>query len=184
MTNSHDLENRYRNYFYLTDENYNEVADWILINNAEFDAYSSLHLLITNDGGEIWNAWALIDIIRSSDIPIHTYGLGQVCSSGLLIFIAGATRTVTPRTTIMSHQFSSSAVGTHTEMKNEMTENDNMIGRMEKYYKQQLDLPNGIIQTRLLGDFDAWITAEEAKRLGIATTVTECIDMSVFSTAV
>jgi ATP-dependent protease ClpP protease subunit len=34
-------------------------------------------------------AFALIDVIRGSAIPVHTIGLGVIASAGLLTFISG-----------------------------------------------------------------------------------------------
>ena len=53
-------------------------------------------------------AFALIDVMMSSRIPVKTVGLGTIASAGLLIFISGThgRRVLTPNTSILSHQFS------------------------------------------------------------------------------
>ncbi len=66
-----------------------------------------LLLMICSEGGDMSAAFALIDVMKSSNIFIKTVGLGQIASAGLLIFLAGSPgrRTLTPNTSIMSHQY-------------------------------------------------------------------------------
>jgi ATP-dependent protease ClpP protease subunit len=48
-----------------------------------------LLLMICSEGGDTAAAFALIDVMKSSRIPIKTIGLGMIASAGLLIFLAG-----------------------------------------------------------------------------------------------
>ena len=85
------------------------VIEWILHeNHVRKKKYKELLLMICSDGGHLEDAFALIDVMRSSKIPIKTVGLGSIASSGLLIFLAGTKgrRVLTPNTSILSHQFS------------------------------------------------------------------------------
>ena len=72
------------------------------------DRPENLTLIINSPGGDLNSAFALIDIMRGSRIPIHTLGIGQISSCGLLTFMAGEKghRTITPNTSILSHQYS------------------------------------------------------------------------------
>ena len=48
-----------------------------------------MKMIINSPGGEIPSAFALIDTMKGSKIPIYTYGLGEIASCGLMTFIAG-----------------------------------------------------------------------------------------------
>ena len=83
------------------------TVEWILKNSMLEDPFSILTLYINSPGGEIAAAFGLIDVMKGSPTPIRTIGIGEVCSAGLLIFIAGekGERILTPNTSILSHQF-------------------------------------------------------------------------------
>ena len=90
------------------------VIEWILHENyVRKRRLKELLVLICSDGGSLEDAFALIDVMRSSNIPIKTVGLGAVASAGLCIFIAGTPgrRVLTPNTSILSHQFSWGSAG-------------------------------------------------------------------------
>ena len=85
------------------------VIEWILHENfVNKKRRKELLLMICSEGGAVQDAFALIDVMRSSLIPVKTVGLGMIASSGLLIFLAGSAgrRVLTPNTSILSHQFS------------------------------------------------------------------------------
>ena len=70
-------------------------------------------LIINSPGGEVHSAFALIDTMKGSAIPIKTVGLGMIASCGILTFMAGTKgrRVITPNTSILSHQYSWGSVG-------------------------------------------------------------------------
>ena len=71
-----------------------------------------LTLVINSPGGSVHAAFALIDTMKGSKIPIRTVGLGLIASCGILTFMAGTKgrRVVTPNTSILSHQTQVSSV--------------------------------------------------------------------------
>ena len=66
------------------------AIEFILTQNIQTQKLKHLSLVICSEGGSIEAAFALIDIMRGSCIPIHTIGIGQIASAALMIFIAGA----------------------------------------------------------------------------------------------
>ena len=76
------------------------ICEWIFGNNFDTSDVrpNELTLVINSPGGSLHDAFALIDIMKGSQIPIRTIGLGLVASAGLLIFMAGekGKRTLTP----------------------------------------------------------------------------------------
>jgi ATP-dependent Clp protease protease subunit len=93
----------------VTAESIKPVIEWILYENFVVKKRKKeLLLMICSEGGDTAAAFALIDVMRGSAIPVKTVGLGMIASAGLMIFIAGAPgrRILTPNTSIMSHQFS------------------------------------------------------------------------------
>ena len=67
------------------------------------DSDKPIELMINSDGGEIYHALGLYDIIRQSRSPIITIGVGQVMSSAVLILASGDTRYIGKNCYLMVH---------------------------------------------------------------------------------
>ena len=74
----------------VNNENISPIVEWVLHENFVVKKKrKELLLMICSEGGDMGAAFALIDVMRSSLIPIKTVGLGMIASAGLLIFISG-----------------------------------------------------------------------------------------------
>ena len=74
----------------VDNESIKPIIEWLLHENfVNKKKRKELLLIICSDGGDMTSAFALIDVMRSSNIHIKTVGLGQIASAGLLIFLAG-----------------------------------------------------------------------------------------------
>ena len=134
-----------------------------------------LLLMVCSNGGDMGAAFALIDVMMSSQIPVKTVGLGTIASAGLLIFISGShgRRVLTPNTSILSHQFSWYNEGKAHELFATMREFELTQARMIAHYELCTGLGREEIRTNLLPPQDIWLSAQEAMALGI------CDDISV-----
>lgn len=152
------------------------VIEWILHENyVTKKKRKELLLMICSEGGDVSQAFALIDTMRSSIIPIKTVGLGQIASAGLLIFLAGSSgrRILTPNTSILSHQFSWGSDGKAHELFATMKEFDLTQKRMLQHYKDCTGLTEEEIRTALLPPHDVWLSAEEALTLKICDDISQ-----------
>jgi ATP-dependent Clp protease protease subunit len=149
------------------------LIEWILESNFQEERPELLNLLICSPGGDLNAAFAVIDTIRGSAIPIRTIGLGQIASAGLLIFAAGTKgqRILTPNTSILSHQYSWGAFGKEHELFATVREFDLTTKRMIAHYKKCTGLPEAKIRETLLPPQDIWLSAEESKKLGLCDMV-------------
>jgi ATP-dependent Clp protease protease subunit len=151
-------------------ESVRPVVEWILYENyVKKKKLKELLLMICSEGGELSTAFALIDVMRTSKIPIKTVGLGQIASCGLLIFLSGAVgrRVLTANTSIMSHQFSWGTEGKAHELFATMKEFELTQPRMVNLYKSTTGLDEETIKTVLLPAQDVYLSAEEALSYGI-----------------
>jgi ATP-dependent protease ClpP protease subunit len=66
-----------------------------------------IRIMINSPGGELHAAFALIEIMEASKIPVETIAIGQCVSAALMIFMSGTPgmRTVTRTCTAMSHTY-------------------------------------------------------------------------------
>lgn len=155
-------------------ESIKPVIEWILHENyVAKKKQKELLLMICSQGGDLSAGFALIDTMRSSNIPIKTVGLGCVASAGLLIFLAGAAgrRILTPNTSILSHQFSWNSDGKAHELFATMKEFDLTQKRMLSHYRVTTGLDDEKIRSTLLPPHDVWLSAEEALDLNICDAI-------------
>jgi len=155
-------------------ESVKPVIEWILhANYVVKKKKKELLLMICSEGGDLEPAFALIDVMQSSNIPIKTVGLGQISSSGLLIFLAGTLgrRLLTPNTSILSHQFSWGSDGKAHELFATVKEFELCQKRMLNHYKQATGLDEDKLKQCLLPPHDVWLSAEEALDFGICNSI-------------
>lgn len=160
----------------VDDENVKPVIEWILRENHVVKRKrKELLLMVCSVGGDMSNAFALIDVMRSSRIPIKTVGLGCVASAGLLIFMAGTRgrRVLTPNTSILSHQFSWYSDGKAHELFATVKEFELTQKRMVEHYKTCTGMNDEDIRRVLLPPQDVWLGADEALSHGICDHVAD-----------
>lgn len=151
------------------------VVEWIFECNFAEERPELLNLIITSPGGDLNAAFAIIDTMRGSAIPVRTIGLGQIASAGLMIFIAGdkGKRILTPNTSILSHQYSWGAFGKEHELFATVKEFDLTTKKMIQHYKKCTGLSEAKIREILLPPQDMWLSPPEAKKLGLCDEVKE-----------
>jgi ATP-dependent Clp protease protease subunit len=158
----------------ISSESVKPVIEWILHeNHVRKKKYKELLLMICSNGGNLAEAFALIDVMMSSAIPIKTVGLGSIASCGLMVFLAGTSgrRTLTPNTSILSHQFSWGNHGKAHELFATMKEFQLTEQRMIEHYKMSTGLDDDTIKEVLLPPQDVYLSAEEALRYRICDYV-------------
>ena len=155
-------------------ESLKPVIEWILAeNHVSKKKKKELLLMVCSSGGELEAAFALIDVMRSSTIPIKTVGLGQIASAGLMIFLAGAPRILTPNTSILSHQYSWGSEGKHHELWAVTKEFNLVHERMLNHYRLATGLNDIVIKEKLLPPQDVYLSAEEAVQLKICNYISD-----------
>jgi ATP-dependent Clp protease protease subunit len=153
----------------ITEENVNECIKWIVFENLE-SKEKVLTLYVNSSGGDLYQAFALIDIMRNSKHVVRTVGIGSVMSAAFLIFTSGAQgeRHIAANTGIMCHQFSGGADAKFHDLKAEMKENELLNKKMVDILKNATGLAPSRIKSKLLPASDVYLTAQEAIDLGIA----------------
>jgi ATP-dependent Clp protease protease subunit len=157
-------------------DNIKPIIEWILHENfVAKRKRKELLLMICSEGGDMSAAFALIDVMQSSNIFIKTVGLGQIASAGLLIFLAGSPgrRTLTPNTSIMSHQYAWGSDGKHHELLATIKEFELTQTRMVQHYIDCTGLDEAQIKQHLLPPHDVYLGADDALRLGICDHISQ-----------
>ena len=156
----------------IAEENVAAAIKWIIYENLS-NHNKTLTLYVNSSGGDLYQTFALIDIMRTSKLPIRTIGLGNVMSAAFLIFASGTKglRIIAPNTGIMCHQFSNNQEGKYHDIKAQVLESDNCNFRMVEILKYATGLPANTIKAKLLPASDVYFTAEELINFKVADEI-------------
>ena len=160
----------------VDDESIQPVIEYIISGNGsteDGEQLDCLNLMICSPGGEAGAAFALIDIIQGSGVPVRTIGFGQVASSGLMIFMAGeaGNRILTPNTMVLSHQYSWGNGGKEHELMATAKAYKLSSSIILNHYLKFSNLNEKDIKTYLLPASDVWLSAKEALKFGLCDVV-------------
>ena len=158
----------------VTQETMKPLIDWIIAENFNQEKKKKeLTLGICSPGGDLNACFALVDVMKGSKIPIRTIGMGMIASCGLLMFISGekGRRILTPNTSILSHQYSWGSYGKEHELFAQVKEYDLTTERIVNHYKKCTGLSEKDIRKYLLPPHDVWLSAKEAKKLGLCDKI-------------
>jgi ATP-dependent protease ClpP protease subunit len=176
VTRTDMLSNIYCLYGEVNVEEAKEITEWILYNNylPETEKPEVLTLIVNSDGGDLFAAWTIIDMMKGSGIPVHTIGTGMIASAGVFIVMSGENgyRTLSESCSIMSHQFSAgSGADKYHELKAVQKEYEYTHERLVKHIKKCTGLTKRVINKELMSASDIWLTAEEAIELNLADNI-------------
>lgn len=149
----------------------NIVAQLLYLDSR--DSEQPIYMYINSPGGSISSMYAIYDVMNYIQSPVHTVGLGSVCSAGSFILAAGekGSRKCLPNTTIMIHELSGGTQGKANDMFNEMKHIESLYEKMAKQYVKF----TGKSLARVKKDMfrDHWLNAEAALEYGLIDTIIE-----------
>jgi ATP-dependent Clp protease, protease subunit len=148
----------------IDEENINECIKWLTYENIDPKADRVLTLYVNSQGGDLYQAFGLIDMMRNSTVPVRTIGYGSVMSAGFLIVASGTQgeRYITRNCGIMCHQMSATEeMGKYHDIKATRKETDRLNQAMYDILKQSTGLDGRTIKNKLLPAHDVYMTAEE-----------------------
>jgi len=154
----------------ITAENVEACIKWIVYENLEVKE-KILTLYVNSTGGDLYQAFALIDIMQSSKHSVRTIAVGSIMSAAFLIFTSGTKgeRYIAANTGIMCHQFAGGGGDAKFhDLKAEMKENELLNQKMVNILKEATGLTPSRIKSKLLPASDVYMSAQEALDLGIA----------------
>ena len=154
----------------IDEESVKEAIKWLIYENLEKSKDKVLTIYINSCGGNLTDAFALIDIMKQSKHTIRTIGIGNVMSAAFLIFAAGdkGERYVAKNTSIMCHQFTDSMDDKYHNLKAAMKETEHLNKRMVDILTEATGLVPSKVKAKLLPPSDVYLTAEELLEYGVA----------------
>lgn len=130
-----------------------------------------ISLYINSPGGEVSACLHLIDVMKQSKIPVHTYGMGLVASCAFLTLMAGKKRFATQNTILMSHVYSTGFRGKETDIDAFNHRSVLTTKMMMSHYKKCTGKTEKYIRQHLLPSHDVWLTAKQCVTHGVIDKV-------------
>jgi ATP-dependent Clp protease protease subunit len=157
----------------INEDSISAVIKWILYENLDTAKAKALTLYINSTGGDLYQAFALIDIMRSSPHVVRTIAVGSCMSAAFLIFACGdkGERYASKNTSFMCHQFTETMEDKYHDLKATMKENDLCNQRMIDILKDATGLAPSRIKSKLLPASDVYLTAQEVVDFNVADQV-------------
>jgi ATP-dependent Clp protease protease subunit len=154
----------------IDQDNVDECIKWILFENIDRSSKKTLTLYINSTGGDLYYAFALIDVMKHSFHPIRTVGIGAVMSAAFLIFACGTKgeRYASRNASFMSHQYTDTFTGKHHDLVATMKEGEMHNAKMVEVLKEATGLTPSKIKSKLLSASDVYLSAQEVIEYGIA----------------
>jgi len=156
----------------INEDSADYIIRFILEKNSlpKDDQPDNIKIIINSDGGSLTESFAIVDIMNTTNIPIWTYGIGEVCSGGIILLMSGdkGNRYIFDNTILMTHQFSASMEGKEHELKSKEKLNRLYTNKIFKLYEKRTGMTKNIINKKLLGPTDFYMDADEAIKYGFA----------------
>lgn len=159
----------------IDEDSVGSAVKWLIYENLDTSKEKILTLYINSTGGDLYQAFGLIDVMRASPHVIRCIGIGSVMSAAFLIFASGdhGQRYAAKNTSFMCHQFSESMENKYHDLKATMKENDICNDKMVSILKDATGLAPSVIKKKLLPASDVYLTSQEVLDLSIADHILE-----------
>jgi len=154
----------------ITEDNISKAVKWILSANLNKKPKRTLKLYVNTVGGDLYESFALIDVMRNSHHHVSTIGIGAVMSAGFLIFASGkqGERYIGKNTGILNHQHSDTMESKMHDMKAQMKENNNCEQRCMQILRDATGFSLVDVRKKFNNPSDQYFTAKQLVDLKIA----------------
>lgn len=154
----------------VTPQKIAEIIQHMLVLDAT-DIKGVINLIICSPGGSCGAGYALIDIMRSLRHPVRTIALGEVCSMGSLIFIAGTpgSRLIGGRALVLFHPLSDMMQDYSPYLHDRVKSLDKSNGFNLELLSACTSLPKDMVDKAENGEL--WLDAGEAVKYKVADAI-------------
>jgi ATP-dependent Clp endopeptidase proteolytic subunit ClpP len=151
------------------------ACEFILKSNIIQKNLSVLTMVLNTVGGECSEAFAIIDMMDTSRIPIATVGVGNIMSMGVLLLSAGAKgyRTMTKNTEVMAHQFAGYFGGKQHELIAVQDSFRLLEQKFIRHFTTHSRMSEKQVRDVLFAPSDRYLTPAECLRYGLVDRVTD-----------
>ena len=132
----------------------------------QYRDFPEINLHLQSPGGALLPTLGLVDLIRTSNIPINTYIEGYVASASTLISVVGANRFIGKHGAMLIHQVKMGAdISKYNEIKDYSENADTLMSIIKNIYLENTNINERELDTWL--SHDLWMNATTCKELGL-----------------
>ena len=128
-----------------------------------------IYLHINSFGGGVFAAFAAIDFIKQSKIPVHTIIEGASASAATIMSVVGKKRYIRPHASMLIHQLSSWFGGKLTEIEDDYKNVQQMHDSIKDIYKAHTRLRESELDDML--KHDLWWKADKCLEVGLVDAI-------------
>jgi len=162
----------------------NHIVAQLLLLESQNDT-APIVMYINSPGGSVTAGLAIYDTMQYISSPVHTIVIGQACSMGSFLAMAGeaGNRYVLPNARTMIHRVSSGTQGTSgsvhvqelefEDAKRRLEESKRINDDLTRMYEKHNTAGKTFEELREVMKFDTYLTAQEAVDFGLADHVVE-----------
>lgn len=136
----------------------------------EDNATDPIHVVLGSPGGDLASTLGIMNLLLLSPTPIYTYLMGETCSGGALIYLAGHKRFAanTNLVSLMLHPIGWEKEGNHGEQSALIDYMDSMKTKIRLFIGSRTKIPNELL-TELGSHKTKYFVGNELFMFGIAT---------------
>tara|TARA_Y100001980_G_C14500942_1_gene276917 strand:- start:205 stop:876 length:672 start_codon:yes stop_codon:yes gene_type:complete len=132
--------------------------------------YPEINLHIQSPGGSLLPTLGVIDLIKTSDIPINTYVDGYVASAATLITVVGANKLMGKYSTMLIHQLKmGTQSGKYDEIKDSTTNADTLMRIIKDIYLSNSNIDKDTLDFLL--NHDLLLNSSQCKKYGFVNYI-------------
>ena len=133
-----------------------------------FEPHIDLH--IYSPGGDAFMGLSIYDFIKQNQVPIYTYIDGNIASAATFMFLAGEKRFMSPNSTVLIHQVSTSFWGKFEDLKDEVKNTTEIMKIVRNLYSSNTTMKKKDIDAILKREL--FLNYAECEKNGF---ITECV---------
>ena len=141
--------------------------------DAKRQTVEPIKLIINSFGGEVFSGLALIDVIDSSQTPIHTICHGTAMSMALIIYAAGHHRIASKYATFMYHEAAYEINGKVAFHKQELKETERIDKICDAYLISKTKLTQKVLQPHRDRQAEWYFDVKTAQKYGLVDEILE-----------
>ena len=142
------------------------------IREAQRSGQKEIPLVIQSEGGSMYDALKIVDMILTSPVPITTIVRGYAMSAAVMLFSCGRKRVIGPHASLMIHTVSSSFMeGKLADIKVESQEMQRLNDAMCTIMSDNTGKRKDYFKKRLEKNTDVYMSPQEALKCNLATHI-------------
>jgi ATP-dependent Clp protease protease subunit len=137
------------------------------------DSDEPIELFINSPGGDVYQCFAIYDVIGTVAAPVHTFAFGMCMSAAPLLLARGepGQRWVAEHTSFMTHQYSESLEGKGTDLKAGLKQGLGMDARWNELLAEHSTRTVRFWKSKATKTADFYFTADQAIEWGVADSI-------------